>query len=90
MFLFMSKDLRVIIIKLADRLHNMETLEGVRPEKRLRIAHETLDIFAPIANRLGMFRIKTQLDFAFEIPKFLAGSTTGNNGCGKILKLYFF
>ena len=66
MFLFMSKDLRVIIIKLADRLHNMETLEGVRPEKRLRIAHETLDIFAPIANRLGMFRIKTQLeDLAF-------------------------
>lgn len=66
MFLAMSQDLRIIIIKLADRLHNMETLEGVRPEKRLRIAQETLEIYAPLANRLGMFRVKTQLeDLAF-------------------------
>lgn len=66
MFLAMSKDLRVIIIKLADRLHNMETLEGVKPEKRLRIAQETMEIFAPIANRLGMFRVKVELeDLAF-------------------------
>lgn len=66
MFLAMSQDLRVIIIKLADRMHNMETLEGVRPEKRLRIAQETLEIYAPLANRLGMFRVKSQLeDLAF-------------------------
>ncbi len=66
MFLAMSQDLRIIIIKLADRLHNMETLEGVRPEKRLRIAQETLEIYAPLANRLGMFRMKTKLeDLAF-------------------------
>jgi len=62
MFLAMSKDLRVIIIKLADRLHNMETLEGVRPDKRERIAKETLEILAPIANRLGMFDMKTKLE----------------------------
>lgn len=66
MFMAMSQDLRVIIIKLADRLHNMETLDGVREEKRLRIARETLEIFAPIANRMGMFRIKSRLeDLAF-------------------------
>ncbi|MCB9802405.1 bifunctional (p)ppGpp synthetase/guanosine-3',5'-bis(diphosphate) 3'-pyrophosphohydrolase [Candidatus Nomurabacteria bacterium] len=66
MFLAMAKDLRIIIIKLADRLHNMETLDGVREEKRLRIAQETLEIFAPIANRLGMFELKTRLeDLAF-------------------------
>ena len=66
MFLAMSQDLRIIIIKLADRIHNMETLDGVRTEKRLRIAQETLEIYAPLANRLGMFRIKNQLeDLAF-------------------------
>ncbi len=66
MFLAMSKDLRIIIIKLADRLHNMQTLDGVREEKRLRIAQETLEIFAPLANRLGMFEMKTTLeDLAF-------------------------
>ncbi len=72
MFLAMSKDLRIIIIKLADRLHNMETLEGVKEEKRKRIAQETLEILSPIANRLGMFDIKSKLEdlsFPYVYPK---------------------
>ncbi|MBU1151914.1 RelA/SpoT family protein [Patescibacteria group bacterium] len=62
LFLHSSKDLRAIVIKLADRLHNMETLNFVRPEKRVRIASETLEIFVPIANLLGINKLKTDLE----------------------------
>lgn len=62
MFLAMAKDLRVIVIKLADRLHNMRTIFIMRPVSRRRIAKETLDIYAPIANKLGMHMIRLELE----------------------------
>jgi len=72
MFMAMARDIRVVIIKLADRLHNMKTLEGVEKDKRLRIAKETLDIYAPLAYRLGMGELKGQLEdlaFPYVYPK---------------------
>ncbi|MCL1939169.1 MAG: bifunctional (p)ppGpp synthetase/guanosine-3',5'-bis(diphosphate) 3'-pyrophosphohydrolase [Desulfovibrionaceae bacterium] len=62
MILAMNEDMRVLFVKLADRLHNMRTLTFMRPDKQRRIAQETMDIYAPLANRLGLHRVKLELE----------------------------
>lgn len=69
-FLGMAKDVRVIIIKLADRLHNLRTIEALKPERQKALAKETLEVFAPIAHRLGIYKIESELeDLSLKIEK---------------------
>jgi RelA/SpoT family (p)ppGpp synthetase len=84
LLLSMVKDVRVILVKFADRLHNMRTLEYVNPEKQRRIAQETLEIYAPFANRFGLGRIKWELeDLAFKVLNKEAYDEIARNIQGK-------
>ncbi len=83
MLLAMVDDIRVILVKLADRLHNMRTLHHLPEERRIKIAQETLDIYAPIASRLGMSKVKNELEelsFKYLEPKAVRGAPRQGRG----------
>lgn len=89
-FIGMAKDIRVIIIKLADRLHNMRTLQYVKKEKQQRISHETLDVYVPIAHRLGIYKLKAELEdlslYYLERDKYLYIESLLNDNTGMRMK----